>query len=154
MIETFKFFVAGECQPQGSKKGFHIKSINRVVMVDANKDTKKWRERIATEAQRANSERMKSGMKSFFEPEGKAYVVHAEFKFVRPKSYPKSFIYRHTKKPDLDKLIRSVFDGMTDVLYHDDNAIDGVSAHKSYCVGEEQPGCWITVTMDDERWKN
>ena len=52
--DSIDFFVAGEPVPQGSTKAFYIKKLERVVTTHTNANTEKWRNRIATEAQRAN----------------------------------------------------------------------------------------------------
>ena len=45
-------------------------------------------------------------------------------------------------KPDLDKLIRAVLDGLTGVAYVDDAQVTLISASKSYGSVE---GVWITI---------
>jgi Holliday junction resolvase RusA-like endonuclease len=136
------FFVAGEPVPQGSTKGFYIEKINRVVITHGNANTTRWRERIATEAQRADAARMKG----FFSPDrDAAYEVKVRFLFTRPKSMPKKRSL-HTKRPDLDKLVRAVLDGITDVLIPDDSQVIAISARKLYCQADEQPGLQILVS--------
>ena len=55
----------------------------------------------------------------------------------------------HTSKPDLDKLIRALGDGIaTDAqLLKDDSYIVSVNAEKRYCIGSEQPGAMVTLIL-------
>lgn len=63
---------------------------------------------------------------------GKGEAVFAEvtFYFQRPQSNKKGT--HKTTKPDIDKLIRSVLDGMTSIVYHDDSQVTAVSAEKVF----------------------
>ena len=45
-------------------------------------------------------------------------------------------------KPDLDKLIRAVLDGLTGVAYVDDSQVILIQATKTYGINE---GVWVTV---------
>jgi Holliday junction resolvase RusA-like endonuclease len=140
--ERIIFFVAGEPIPQGSTKGFYIEKINRVVITHGNANTTRWRERIATEAQRADAER---STRFFSLDREAAYEVRVRFLFTRPKSMPKKRTL-HTKRPDLDKLVRAVLDGITDVLIPDDSQVMSIYALKQYCQPDEQPGLHIIVS--------
>jgi Holliday junction resolvase RusA-like endonuclease len=51
-----------------------------------------------------------------------ALRVEAFFYFDRPKSKSKS-LYHKTTKPDIDKLARSLMDGMTGVVFEDDSQV-------------------------------
>lgn len=67
-------------------------------------------------------------------------AVIVEFVFTRPKYHfdSKGKIKdeyvgtRPTGKPDIDKLLRSVLDALTDYAYFDDSQVDRVSASKHY----------------------
>ena len=69
----------------------------------------------------------------------------ATFIFVKPKSTPKK-VRLNTKRPDLDKLIRAVLDGITDVLIPDDAQVISITAGKEYAERDEPPGLQIAVT--------
>jgi Holliday junction resolvase RusA-like endonuclease len=136
------FFVAGEPQPQGSTKSFYVKRINKVVTTHGNKDTKAWRARIANEAQRANEARNLS----FYSGDcNHGYKVTCVFTFTKPKSAPKRRNL-NTKRPDLDKLVRAVLDGLTNVIIPDDAQVVEIAASKRYGVSDESPGARIMVT--------
>jgi crossover junction endodeoxyribonuclease RusA len=139
--DVIEFFVGGEPVPQGSTKSFYIKKLNRVVTTHGNKNMNKWRERIAHEAQ-ANDELRKI---SFFRDDRRiGYEVRATFRFTKPKSTPKK-VKLNTKRPDLDKLIRAILDGITDVLIPDDCLVVGITAGKCYAEENQPPGLEISV---------
>ena len=48
----------------------------------------------------------------------------------------------HTKKPDLDKLIRAILDSLTGIVYKDDCQVWNIHASKVYST---EPGAKITV---------
>lgn len=47
------------------------------------------------------------------------------------------------KKPDIDNILKSIFDSLNSVCYPDDNQITAVNARKIY---SEEPGLDITIT--------
>ena len=47
------------------------------------------------------------------------------------------------KKPDIDNILKSIFDSLNSVCYPDDNQITVVNARKIY---SEEPGLDITIT--------
>lgn len=128
---TVSFFVAGIPAPQGSTRAFVVNG--KPIITHANRNTKDWRQRIATEAQ-------KLGVPIV---DGPVEVVLG-FVMPRPKSLPKKVVY-HTKKPDLDKLIRACLDGITGILIRDDAQVYGIAASKRYAQGGEPTG--LSVTM-------
>lgn len=109
-----------------------------------NKGLKPWRDAIKKAAQSAEKTT---------EPVGPfpAYEAHVLFLLPRPKSHFKkdgkiklSAPIEHNKKPDLDKLVRAVFDGVTDAeLWGDDALVNCVSAKKLYAI--DKVGADITI---------
>ena len=139
--DEIRFFVAGEPQPKGSTRSFYVKKIDRVVTTTTNKNTKQWQLRIAMEAQHANEARTVS----FFEPDkGHGYEVEALFLFSRPKSLPKK-VRSNTKRPDLDKLVRALLDGLADILIPDDSQVVSIRASKRYIEPGETPRAEIRL---------
>jgi crossover junction endodeoxyribonuclease RusA len=49
-------------------------------------------------------------------------------------------------KPDLDKLLRGLLDGITHVVVADDAQVAGIMAWKVYEDDERRPGCQVRVT--------
>jgi Holliday junction resolvase RusA-like endonuclease len=139
--DEIRFFVAGDPQPKGSTRSFYVKKIERVVTTTTNKNTKQWQLRIATEAQHANESRRVS----FYKPDKECgYEVEAMFLFTRPKSLPKK-VRTNTKRPDLDKLVRALLDGLADILLPDDSQVIRIKAAKRYIEPGETPGAEIRV---------
>lgn len=83
-----------------------------------------------------------------------------EFRFHRPKAHfingdgqrlKPDATATHTSKPDVDKLIRAVLDGLTGALYADDNQVVSVNAEKVYLpTRDDDEGCLITWTFVGE----
>lgn len=123
-----EFEVAGEPIPQGSKKGFVVGK--RAVLVDDNKvKLKPWRAMIAKAADLGVT---------FDCP----VAVSATFYMTRPKSVTRKY---PTVPPDLDKLMRSLGDGMKDGgLLRDDSIIVDENIKKRYADGRK-PGVVVTV---------
>jgi crossover junction endodeoxyribonuclease RusA len=139
--DLIEFFVAGEPVPQGSTKSFYIKKLDRVVTTHGNRNTQVWRQRIATEAQHCNQSR---DCNYFNDDRRCGYRVTLDFVFSKPKSMPKKR-QLNTKRPDLDKLIRAVLDGITNVLIPDDAQVVSITANKSYSTENNGPGLHIQV---------
>jgi Holliday junction resolvase RusA-like endonuclease len=54
-----------------------------------------------------------------------------------------------TRRPDLDKLIRSVLDAITGVLIQDDSQIVGLHAVKKYVNINGRPGVTVVAKLVD-----
>jgi len=139
LSEQIEFFVAGTPVPQGSTKAFYIKKTQKVVTTHSNKSTDAWRQRVASEAQRALNGR------GFYEEDQRTgYEVLLTFIFERPKSQPKKWTL-NTKRPDLDKLVRAVLDGLTGIAFPDDSQVVRIVAEKRYTEVDEGPGLVVKV---------
>lgn len=69
--------------------------------------------------------------------------VMVEFLMPRPKSAPKSRLYPD-KSPDLDKLIRSTLDALTDArAWEDDGQVVSILARKLFAEPEQRTGAHI-----------
>jgi Holliday junction resolvase RusA-like endonuclease len=122
----YSFWIDGEPAPQGSKNGF-VKN-GRVVLVESSKKVKPWREAVArtTQAQVPC-------------PLQNAVEVALVFHLPRPKTVTRKW---PAVKPDLDKLVRSTFDGLTTGgLYTDDALVIALSASKQYAT--DRIGCQV-----------
>ena len=49
----------------------------------------------------------------------------------------------HTKKPDVDNCLKSIFDALNGIAYDDDSQIVAVTAAKFY---SENPRAWVKIT--------
>lgn len=120
-MSVIRFEVYGKPEPQGSSRAFVNKATGRAVVTSANPALKDWREQVAGEA--------RAKMIGFPPLEG-AVTVGVVFWLARPASVKRT---RPTVKPDLDKLVRAILDGLTGVAYRDDAQVVTVSAEKRYC---------------------
>jgi len=116
-----KFTVQGKPQPQGSHRAFMPKGARFPVVTDSNRNLKQWRDLTSVVAQDYALEELYEG----------PVLLVIDFYFQRPKSLPKK-VQHHLKKPDLSKLIRSIEDSLTNVIWCDDSQVIEVRATKSY----------------------
>ncbi len=111
------FTVFGVPQPQGSKTPYVMKGGTRAGMFDSNKKTIPWRQEVSRTALAAMNED-----RAALIPRPLAVLLEASFYFEKPKSVKKAVLYK-TAKPDLDKLLRAIGDGLTEICYEDDSQI-------------------------------
>lgn len=122
------FFIEGTPIPQGSKNAYMRG--NRPVLVEANKKLKPWRQHVTDTAQQIGH--------TF--PQNMPVKLTARFIFERPKSVKRKHM---SVKPDVDKLLRALNDGLTDAgIWGDDSRITSVTATKEYGY---PAGVWVTV---------
>ena len=134
-MSEIRVFVAGEPQSKGSTKAFYIKKLERTVTTDSNPRNKQWQLRVAMEVQRAVQE-----APGWFSDDRRiGYEVEAMFRFTKPKSTPKRWTLM-TKRPDLDKTMRSLGDALTHIAFPDDSQIVKITIGKRYCEPGEMPG--------------
>lgn len=127
MMETtatpvFDAEIVGVPVPQGSMRAFVPKGWSRAVLTSANPNLKNWRNTVSTVAAEHMQQRP-----AFTGP----MELSVDFYLPRPKSLSKR-IHNHVKKPDLDKLLRGIFDGLTHIVYVDDAQIWRVFVSKQY----------------------
>ena len=116
------FTVFGEPKTAGSKKAFYNPKLKRAFITDANKDSRDWKEQVASAARQAYSGDLLR----------EAISVRLVFYRVRPKGhYTKDGMLTAagrrkslpSTKPDLLKLTRCVEDALKGVTYVDDSQI-------------------------------
>jgi crossover junction endodeoxyribonuclease RusA len=132
--ETVIVEVRGLPAAQGSKR--HVGGGR---MIEMSRAVGPWREAVRAETQRAMNG---AG------PLPGALRLRVVFTLPRPKSIPKAV--RHpAKRPDLDKLLRALLDGLTEGgAWHDDGQVVHIMARKDYTTGA--PGCWAEISpMED-----
>lgn len=136
MIEIF---IAGDPKPQGSAKAFVVKgktSKPRAIVTGANPKTNPWRADVHAGVRDAIGDRI-------LHPTA-AVWLYLTFVMPRPKSEPKR-TRKHTRKPDLDKLVRAAMDALTGLVYTDDSQVHGIHAYKRTAEIGEQPGLRIEL---------
>ena len=133
ITELADFVVTGVPVPQGSMNAF-VRN-GRAIVTSANAKLKPWRAQV-TEASRATG---------IFFPRESAICLHAEFFLPRPKSLLKRIVF-HIRKPDLDKLVRAIGDGVTDSgLWVDDSQVVAIYATKHYVEPDAEPYAHISI---------
>jgi crossover junction endodeoxyribonuclease RusA len=120
--------------PQGSKR-----HVGRGVMVESSKKVKPWRQAVVAAILEQRD--------PFIYFAG-ATRVSIEFIMPRPKALArKKLTPHHVKAPDIDKLLRATFDGITDSgVWIDDSIVCRVdSLTKRYAEPEEAAGAVILI---------
>lgn len=142
MSERLAFLVHGTPAPQGSKKFYGGR------MVESSKKVGPWREAVVAEILRHGC-----GDMHLDGP----LQVGITFRFLRPKGhygsrkgqpYLKDDAPTYvTSTPDIDKIIRSTLDALTQSgLIVDDARIASLVAEKRYCYENESPGAFIRIS--------
>jgi len=133
-VTSYTIEVRGTPAPQGSKTVVRAggKTTGRPVIVENNRAAvQPWREAVRAETQQTVPV-----------PLGGPVFVRITFRLARPKSLPKSVTYP-AKRPDLDKLIRAVLDGLTmGGAWTDDAQVVTLLSSKTYGA---IPGCSIQI---------
>jgi Holliday junction resolvase RusA-like endonuclease len=130
---VISYFIPGEPAPQGSKNGF-VKN-GRVVMVESSLKVKPWRAAVTQKTAQYMSWETLNAL-------DKPVEIALVFYLPKPKSVKRTW---PSVKPDLDKLIRSTFDGLTTGgLYTDDALVIAVSASKQYAT--DRIGCQVIAS--------
>jgi crossover junction endodeoxyribonuclease RusA len=120
--------VSGEPASQGSHSVIH----GRIVQVNSAKH-KRWRNAVAFAA----LDIITDGWELLDEP----LELSVIFYLPRPKSVSREF---PAVMPDVDKLLRAVFDSLSGVIYLDDSRIIRATAQKLYA-DDRGPGAVIRV---------
>jgi Holliday junction resolvase RusA-like endonuclease len=132
-MTSISFQVRGIPVPQGSAKPFIAGGRARLATKSA--PLMAWRTAIADAAGRTMGERPLL--------EG-PLVVEATFGLSRPASLPRRIDLPATR-PDLDKLVRALLDGMTGVVFRDDGQVTRLVVAKRY---GPHPGVTVTTRGD------
>ena len=137
---TLAFTVWGEAQPQGSAKAFVPKGWSRPIVTSDNPDLKSWRQLVAEAANRAIADLPEKDRE--FLLEGVRLTI--AFYLPRPKSLPKRAT-AHTKKPDIDKLVRGCCDALTAIVFRDDSQVCELVTAKHYAREGDAPHVDIRI---------
>ena len=112
------FYILGDPRPQGRPRFY--KRGNFIGVCDP-KESRNYKQTLAAQIAAQNPVYIQDG----------AISLECEFIFARPKTLPKKVV-DHTKKPDLDNLLKALKDAMTGIVWHDDAQIVSLSARKDY----------------------
>lgn len=141
------FFVNGLPKPAGSKRGFYIEKIKRVVITDDCKGSRDWKTSVKHDGQRAYQGPLLAG----------ALNVTLTFNLPRPKGHYRTgnnaALLRDRApafpiiRPDVLKLARAVEDALTKIIWEDDAQIVTETIHKRY---NGKPGVQIVIRVEGE----
>jgi Holliday junction resolvase RusA-like endonuclease len=125
----------GTPQPQGSI-AFKGMRGGKPVMVSDNANLKPWRAIIAGASHEA--------LPADWQPLDEPVMISATFWLKAPQ---RPRWRRPAVKPDLDKLVRAVLDGLADggVLLNDSRVTDFAGIHKRYATPLRPPGCELVI---------
>lgn len=99
-------------------------------MVESSKKLKPWRQQVTDTALALNVPPL---------PDGAPVAMVADFYFARPRSVSIKKRRAMTVKPDVDKLLRAIFDSCKGVLYADDANVVDAHPRKHYAaLGEPE----------------
>lgn len=145
-MTALRFTAYGVPQPKGSAKAFVPKGWTRAVVTSDNVKNKGWQQLVAEAASHALGREARGLHTS---------PVHLSVAFYlpRPKSLPRK-VTEHLKKPDLDKLVRSVKDALTKVVWQDDSQVTQITASKTYAAADASPCAVVTVEAAAEPQKD
>lgn len=144
-ITDFETFVAGRPAPQGSKK------VMRGRVFESSPHHRAWRARVHEHAQATYQG----------EPMTGPLAMSLTFWMERPKSQPKLRRTVPYRRPDADKLARSVNDSLvTAGVIHDDSQVVDLHVYKRYVHPEnlrrtmepDTPGVSIAVNSVADSW--
>lgn len=128
MTRVFHALVPGVPAPQGSKS-----VTRRGVMYEQNKRTKPWREAVVAHCRAA----LPASWEVLDGP------LDAELVFYLPRPQRPAYA-SPAVKPDVDKLARNVFDGLTQAgVIRDDARVVRLTASKVYAT--QTTGCVVTI---------
>ena len=138
-----EFFAPGLPKPGGSKKGFYVEKLKRVVITDAS-NNKDWRNAVRTFCYQSLPE----GFTLLSGP----LTLRIQFRMPRPKSHYRTGAHAgelrpdaphfHTHAPDSTKLTRSTEDALTGMVWHDDALVARQSIEKVYA---DSPGAYVVI---------
>ena len=117
---TISFEVRGLPIAQGSLRSFVVNG--RPIITTTARGLASWRRLVADVAQQYAPRELWNG----------PVQIELVFGLPKPKSAPKTRRVWPDKRPDLDKLTRSVLDALTHVVFADDSQIVDIKATKDY----------------------
>lgn len=154
MNEHFTLFVPGQPVPQGSKSGFVNKKTGRVQIVDKDVRLPAWRMKVTAHARDAIQHHTVALDYPLDGPVG----VRIDFVMPRPKGHygtgkntsilKPSAPTHPASMPDLDKLLRAIFDALTDAqVWRDDGQVVWCHTAKHYDGPTWPGGIGVHITL-------
>lgn len=154
--ERFSVFVPGRPVPQGSKTAFINKKTGRPVIVDKDMRLPEWRMKVTAYCRDAMNSPVPGGIATI--PSGTPVGVRIDFVMDRPQAHygtgknadkvkPSAPKYP-ASMPDLDKLLRAIFDALTDAqVWSDDGQVVWCQTAKYYAGADWPSGQGVHITL-------
>lgn len=145
MSRVFQFTVLGVAQTKGSGRAVVSNTTGEPFYKPDNPKTKGWQNTIA-QGLAVEFARIRQTLLPF-----PCEAISLEVWFYLPR--PKALLTKrlagqaigHTKKPDVDKLVRAATDALTGIAWRDDAQVVDLFVHKRYCAPGEVPRARITI---------
>jgi crossover junction endodeoxyribonuclease RusA len=144
-MESITFHVSGLPTPKGS----FTRMPNGAMLPAGTAATRKrgadWRSDIRRAALEAMGD---------IPPSRGAIRFMCEFQLPYPVSSIRKWQFGwwpHIKQPDVDKLLRMLFDALTGIVWADDSQVSYVTCNKVYA-WNDKPGAYIVVDFVDDEW--
>lgn len=131
LVSSLSFVVDGMPQTKGSWRPVHRRG--RVKLIPDNDLEPGWASAVAWSA--------KVAMMGGKFPSGARFEVKLEFYLTPPPNK------RRTNRRDLDKLVRSVLDALTSLVWADDEQVDKLVVQKFVTSGDETPGVDVAIRV-------
>jgi Holliday junction resolvase RusA-like endonuclease len=149
---VISFFVHGTPIPQGSTTAFMHKG--KPIITSANRHLKGWRTKVRGVAYNARNGTQEAPGSPKTAPG--YYMIRLSFWMPRPafhygaKGLKASAPNHPGVKPDLDKLVRAILDGITEAkIWGDDSQVLGIMAVKMYAPAPEAVGVGVEIFETD-----
>jgi crossover junction endodeoxyribonuclease RusA len=138
---SLHFVVHGVAQPKGSARAFMPKNGKFPVVTSDNPRVRSWQHLVADAASRVIGETRWRMLDT-------AVRVTVAFHLPRPRKFQRQAApVAHLTNPDVDKLVRAVFDALTQVAWVDDRQVVDLVAMKRYAAVDAPPS--IEVWVDE-----
>lgn len=143
-MESVAFHVNGQPMPKGSFTRMPNGAMLPAGTTESRKKVSNWRRDIRDAALGAMGDEF---------PSSRAIRVMVEFQLPYPKSSIRKYQFGwlpNTKQPDVDKLLRMLFDALTGIVWVDDSQVAFVTCNKVYA-WNGKPGAYVVVDfLSDE----
>ena len=151
-MDSIEFFVHGIPAPGGSKTAFRHAKTGRIIVMDACKRNKPWRDTVASFAiEHAPDELLSCPLSldvTFIMPRPKYHYRTGKYSGMLKDSAP----HWHTVKPDATKLLRALEDALTGIMWTDDSIIVKQYVNKTYAYPHDttkdawtKPGAYVKI---------
>lgn len=157
-MSVITFTVRGTPAPQGSKRAFRNRHSGRIALVESSRRVAPWRSDVRDAAVATIAAHPEHGRHSAIPFHGPV-AVDLAFRLPRPKGHYGSGrnarVLRPSAplapagKPDLDKLVRAVFDALSGLVWADDAQVVALYTEKLYADEGFPAGVEVRVR---ERW--